>query len=185
MTSSKLLTSLTVLAALLPGLAAADQPGRGHAQFDFARVVDVEPIIRHVTIKTPYQECWQEQQVAQAPAQKGAAGSMLAGALIGGVIGNQFGGGDGKIYATMAGALIGTSVGHDQAIRRNAASSYAAPEVYNVERCDTRYSYEEQERIDGYNVSYEYRGQTYVTRMDEAPGKKIKVRVVVTPVAGY
>jgi surface antigen len=35
------------------------------------------------------------------------------GAVLGGVVGNQFGKGDGKILATVAGALIGGVVGHD------------------------------------------------------------------------
>jgi surface antigen len=36
-----------------------------------------------------------------------------SGAVIGGVIGNQFGRGDGKILGTVAGAFIGGVIGHD------------------------------------------------------------------------
>ena len=30
------------------------------AQYDYARVISSEPIIRYVTVNTPVRECWQE-----------------------------------------------------------------------------------------------------------------------------
>lgn len=179
------LVGLMALGAFLPGLASAG-PGGG-VQYDTARVLNVDPVVRYVTVKTPYQECWDEEQYTdRSPRRASPGGSALAGGLIGGVIGNQFGDGDGNIYATVAGALIGSSIGRSKAEQQNAASRYSEREVYTVQRCSTKYNYEQQERIDGYDVRYEYRGQTYTTRMSQAPaGDRIKVRVAVTPVSSY
>jgi uncharacterized protein YcfJ len=40
-----------------------------------------------------------------------------------------------------------------------------------------------QQRLTGYRVAYDYRGQQYVTMMRDAPGPNIQVRVSVEPVA--
>jgi uncharacterized protein YcfJ len=50
-----------------------------------------------------------------------------------------------------------------------------------VERCETRYRSHREERIDGYNVLYRYKGQKYSTRMPYDPGYRIKVRVDIRP----
>ena len=39
-----------------------------------------------------------------------------------------------------------------------------------------------QSRINGYQVTYEYRGQQFTTLMNENPGPFVKVRVSVEPV---
>ena len=33
---------------------------RSRAQYDYARVISSEPIIRYVTVSTPVRECWQD-----------------------------------------------------------------------------------------------------------------------------
>ena len=33
---------------------------RGRAEYDYARVVDVDPIYRHVRVSMPRRECWNE-----------------------------------------------------------------------------------------------------------------------------
>lgn len=57
---------------------------------------------------------------------KGEAGAMgtLAGAVIGGVIGHQFGGGRGKDVATVAGAAGGAMAGREIEKRARATTSY-------------------------------------------------------------
>ena len=67
-------------------------------------------------------------------------------------------------------------MGYDSARRAPAAT---AEEV--VQRCDTRYEKEYEERIDGYRVTYEYNGREFTTRMPYDPGEKIRVRVAVSP----
>jgi uncharacterized protein YcfJ len=50
-----------------------------------------------------------------------------------------------------------------------------------VERCETRYRNQREQRIDGYDVVYKYHGQRYSTRMPYDPGKRIKIRVDIRP----
>ena len=171
----------------IAGLAAATvllavSSGANAEAYDYAKVISSQPIIRYVTVKTPVRECWQDTEYYTAYNRPhGLTGSTLAGALIGGVIGHQFGGGHGKDAATIAGTLIGGSIGAGAAHRR-AGVGYG-PVQYSrpVERCETRYRDQRERRIDGYNVVYRYNGQNYSTRMPYDPGHKIKVRIDIRP----
>jgi uncharacterized protein YcfJ len=153
--------------------------------YDYARVVDVQPLTTRVRVSTPQRECWDERRVENAPysnsplPRSGAGGAVL-GAIVGGVIGHQFGHGQGRDAATAAGAVIGSAVGYQQAQKRAAYASQPARE-YTVQRCETRYRDEWQERTDGYRVTYVYNGRRQVTEMANRPGDRIRVRVDVSP----
>jgi len=108
-----------------------------------------------------------------------AAGATRAGAIIGGVIGSQFGSGSGRAAATAAGGVIGSSIASDNARRSSTTGRVKQP----VKQCDISYETHEEERIDGYRVTYVYRGTEYRTRMRRHPGERIKVRVLVEPVS--
>lgn len=148
--------------------------------YDDATVVDVEPLRRRVRISEPVRECWEESvPVANGPFSADHIGGTLLGGLVGGVIGNQVGDGRGRRVARAAGAIIGGAVGYNASRDRK---GYAGERVY--ERCETRYRDSYEERIDGYEVTYEYAGRRYVTRMPYDPGERIRIRVDVTPAAG-
>ena len=52
-----------VVATLATGDALADGHGHGHgplADYVYARVVDVDPVVRYVTVDRPEQRCWNE-----------------------------------------------------------------------------------------------------------------------------
>lgn len=168
---------LAVLALAAAGPARADRPG---AQYDYARVISSEPIRRYVTVRTPVRECWDETryyEVAQAVPGTGAA--TLFGAVIGGVIGHQFGSGRGNDAATVAGTLIGAAAGNTAARRRHGTETVAYAEP--VQRCKTTVREHREERIDGYRVVYQYRGQKYATQMPYDPGRELRVRVDIRP----
>ncbi len=183
-----LMTGLTASALVFStSVFAGDQSYRSHKTnyriSDYAEVVEVEPIVRYVRVKTPHRECWDEVQYYSDNRyrHRRTAGATIVGGVIGGVLGNQFGDGRGKDAATLAGLLIGSAIGHDRASRR-AGNDYAPEYARNVERCNVSYSYEEEERIDGYRVTYLYGGEYFTTRMREHPGHRVRVRVAVTPV---
>src|SRR5262245_29830418 len=116
--------------------------------YDYARVVDVDPIIRRVRVEIPRRECWTETRYEEPAPRPGLAGPTIVGGLIGGAIGHQFGSGDGKRAATVAGAVIGSVIGHETGARRQAAySGYDEPRAYDVERCDTRVERTFEDRI--------------------------------------
>lgn len=148
--------------------------------YDYARVLSAEPIVRYVTVETPVRECWEEtRRYAVQDHTPGVAGRTLFGAILGGVIGHQFGSGRGNDAATVAGTLIGASIANDAARRKAGYSTteYSRP----VKRCETRYQSHEEERIDGYRVLYDYNGQKYRTRTPYDPGERLRIRVDVVP----
>jgi len=150
--------------------------------YDYARVVRSEPIVRYVTVKTPVRECWQETEyVAHRRPVPGAGASTFVGALIGGVVGHQFGSGRGNDAATVAGTLIGAAIGNDQAKRRYGADYRSVEYERPVERCATRITERTEERIDGYRVTYRYNGQNYMTDMPYDPGRELRIRVDIRP----
>src|SRR5690606_24309991 len=87
-------TLAVVLGALAAGTAAADKH-RGPKDYVHAKVVDVDPIVRYVTVQRPRRECWSE-VIYERGRPATVAGPALAGGLIGGAIGRQFGGGSGR-----------------------------------------------------------------------------------------
>ncbi len=148
--------------------------GHGRRDDDFARVIDVDPIIE--ISRTPYnrQQCWDEQTTYSGRGRHDAAGAMILGGIVGGVVGNQVGEGRGRDAAILLGTLVGASIGHDMSGRN------ASPTPVVNQRCSSITQYNESERVAGYRVTYRYRGQTYVTRTDRHPGSMIRVGSAVT-----
>jgi len=123
----------------------------------------------------------------------------VVGGIIGGVIGNQLGrrGSDGaRLGATVAGAIIGSAVvneaqgqgnrrGHrHRRHKRHGHKHYQAQPVYEtreVERCKDVYDTRYEKRLNGYNVTYRYRDQTFTTQMNRDPGSQIELQVSVKP----
>ncbi|MEM7503635.1 MAG: glycine zipper 2TM domain-containing protein [Pseudomonadota bacterium] len=155
--------------------------------YDYAKVLKADPIVRYVTVRKPVQECWEETRHYTVERRPNTTGGALVGAIIGGVVGHQFGSGRGNDAATVAGTLIGAAVGSETAKKRHyergdySSTTYARP----VRRCETNYQSYQEERIDGYDVIYRYRGQRYATRMPYDPGERLRVRVDVRPSPGY
>jgi uncharacterized protein YcfJ len=154
------------------------------AAYDYAKVVDVQPLTTRVRVSTPQRECWNETQYepggyAPGPHGRQVAGGTLLGATIGAVLGHQIGHGRGRDAATISGAIVGGAIGHQQAMRRYGQT--LPGREYTVQRCETRYRDEWQERIDGYRVTYLYHGRRQVTELPYRPGDRIRVRVDVTP----
>ena len=79
---------------------------------------------------------------------------------------------------TLAGAALGNAVAKDTQRRNYPKRYYMALE----DRCGINTEWRESERIIGWDVSYEYQGVTYLTRMHDEPGERIQVRVNVEPV---
>jgi uncharacterized protein YcfJ len=196
----KTVSGLLASGLLLVGQnAMADPPfhhkkhGGRYSDYDYARVTDVDPLIREVRVSVPRRECWTETRYEPrdqrgASRHHGAAGPMILGGLIGAAVGTQIGSGDGRRAATVAGAVIGSAIGHDAAERRNGRyyrARYEEPRGYDVERCEIRYEDEIEERIDGYRVTYVYNGREFRTTLPYDTGERIRVRVNVRPDERY
>lgn len=176
-----LVTAMSLLALGASAPALADHNDRRGPQFDYARVISSEPIIRYVTVRTPVRECYDDVEYYSVERRApGEGAATLFGAVVGGVVGHQFGSGRGNDAATLAGSLIGAAVGNSAARNRHGREvvEYSRP----VKRCSTSIHERQEERIDGYRVTYRYKGQKYRTTMPYDPGRELRVRVDVRPV---
>lgn len=142
---------------------------------DFGKVVRVQPRIEQV--RTPRQEC--RTDYVQAPVQQrsGGGGGAIIGGLVGGLLGNQVGSGNGRSVATAAGAIAGAVVGNNTEAANN--NQPMGVQEQAVQRCRNVDAYEE--RTNGYEVTYEYRGRNYTEIMRRDPGQRIRLHVSATP----
>jgi uncharacterized protein YcfJ len=140
-----------------------------------ARVISTKALTK--TIKTPRQDCHDEEVTHTKPVKdkERLAGTGL-GAVVGGLLGNRIGGGNGKVLATVAGAAAGGYAGNKIQQKVQNGNTYTTTE----KRCVT--AYDTRVEPDGYDVVYVLDGKRHHVRMDHDPGKAIPVqdgRVVV------
>lgn len=172
-----------------PAIAAKTNHVEQHDRYQWAKVTRVEPIYRTVTVTTPREECWMED--VHRPIfrhyEGHSAGSTVLGGLIGGAIGHEIGRhinrGRGRHGATVAGAVIGAAIGHDKAHRRDHGHRHDTV-IEQEKRCRVIEESHTEQRLEGYDVTYRYRGVHYTSFMHEHPGKRIRVNVNVTPAGG-
>ena len=135
---------------------------------EYAEVLAVEPINQNV--KTPRQVCKDVAVTHQKPVkdQHQIAGTVL-GAVAGGLLGNQVGGGTGKKIATVAGAVGGGYAGNKVQENMQNNDTYTTTET----RCNTVNDI--STKVIGYNVKYDLAGKVGQVRMDQDPGSRIPV----------
>jgi uncharacterized protein YcfJ len=164
-----------VSALALLAVSASVQAQQGFV--DRARVLSVEP--QYDNVQVPRQECRNEwvTETRQPAAGGPNYGGVIVGGVAGGILGNQVGKGSGREAATAVGAVVGAIAG-DRIASQNAQQQ---PEVVQREVRNCRTVYDVQNRINGYRVTYDYRGHqsTVVTR--DHPGNSLAVRVSITP----
>ena len=148
--------------------------GHRHNGYDKAKVVRSTPIYETTSYPVDEQVCWDEQVWRQ---HRPSAVPTVAGAVIGGVVGNQMVRGDGRAFATVAGAAIGGVVGYQVASHNDRRGAYPVTQT----RCEVQRDWRTEQYIAGWIVDYRYRGRMYHTRMQERPGKHIRVRVNPAP----
>lgn len=150
--------------------------------YDYAKVIKVKPVYREVRVSTPITECWDEPVVHSTGgyAHTKSASGMAVGGILGGVIGHQVGKGSGKKLATALGAIIGAGIGHE-AVNGHVQSSQRHTYTQYEEQCEVQHQVSYDEVIEGYDVTYRYQGERYHIEMPYHPGKRIKLRISVTP----
>lgn len=168
------------LAACNGNAGAEGQQNAGSAQQaagpQYARVISSKPITR--TVNHPSQQCHNETVTHHKPAKDThqIAGTAI-GAVLGGVLGHQVGGGKGKTLATVAGAVGGGYAGKkiEEHVQNN--NTYTT----NERKCQTVNHRTTQ--VVGYKVTYSYNGTRHTTRMNHKPGDRIRVKSGVQPVS--
>lgn len=127
------------------------------------RIVQVPVSSVHAVVGPPEQRCWVERQQVSEPSRPNAGG-IIAGALIGGILGHQVGGGSGRDIATAGGAVAGAAIGNNVANRNN---GYAR----DVRRCESV----GKRQPEYWDVTYRYRGVDHRVQMSAPPGATIAV----------
>ena len=157
--------------------AAADES----AHFGWAAVLRVDPVYDEPVAEAtaaPQQECWDEQvpvgtgSGANADNGKRTVATMI-GAVVGGLLGNQVGKGDGRRAATVAGAVAGGMVGNQVATER--------PQYTTQRRCRPLGGAAGPRHVIAYDVEYRYRGEVFTSRLAYDPGDRVRVKISVTP----
>lgn len=145
-----------------------------------ARVLSTVPVVQPVAV--PQQFC-EDVPMDSSPRTDGTG--AIIGAVIGGVAGNALGNSGGHrprgyghhgyhqgpsrgastVVGAVAGGLIGNAI----------ESSHSQPSYDTVRRCTQETVYEN--RTVAYDVTYEYAGQRYHTRLDHDPGAWMPIEV--------
>jgi|GEM_PF-139319 len=135
---------------------------------DYAEVVNVEEITE--TVNTPREVCEDVAVTRKAPVkdENKIAGTAI-GAVVGGLLGNQIGGGTGKKIATVAGAVGGGYAGNTVQGNMQDKDTYTTTERV----CQT--VTDSHQNVVGYNVTYMIGDKEGTVRMDKKPGNRIPV----------
>jgi uncharacterized protein YcfJ len=146
---------------------------RPAAPYDFHRRYNERTYEANVTsvravVGPPEQRCWVErEQVVQDKPRSNTPGAIF-GALIGGVLGHQVGGGSGKDLATAGGAVAGALMGANINRDRNEQEVF----TQDVQHCADTHRYAKPEYWD---VSYTFRGREHRMQMTTNPGPTVTV----------
>jgi uncharacterized protein YcfJ len=120
-------------------------------------VVNVEPVYSTAYAPKVQEQCFEAQIPVYGQVQ-GSSGDALLGAVIGGAIGNQFGGGSGKDAMTVLGAIVGA----------NEATKPSNRVVgYTTEwRCEMVKINQETKILHHYQVTYKLNGRYHRVNVD-------------------
>ena len=136
---------------------------------EFAEVLAVEPVTE--TRKTPKEICEDVVVNEQAPVKdpNRIAGTAI-GAVAGGLLGSQIGGGTGRTLATVGGVAAGGYAGNQ--VQKNLQEKDTVSRTER--RCKT--VYESHTKTIGYDVRYRLGEEEGQVRMDHRPGARIAVK---------
>lgn len=137
---------------------------------DTATVTNIQPIIS--SIQGPSKQvCYNNTPTQPQPSSMLNMGTAI-GAVLGGVVGSRFGGGNGNIVATAGGAVVGAMAGN--AIHGGTSTNQ------NSQNCETVPG-QLQQVITGYNVTARYNNRMISTQTTQqySVGQQIPVSVSV------
>lgn len=139
-------------------------------------VIGIQPEYRNVKVPVTVQNCRDVEVPIYGKGGQASTGDTILGAIIGGAIGNQFGGGSGKDAATVLGAIVGADTANKNANNRQVITGYR-----NERQCSNQTVNETQQQLSGYRVTYEILGvqQTASVSRSYSVGDNIPVQVSI------
>ena len=169
----------TAASAIVLLTAANSFANSADSYLDQAVVISANPVYQTVEINSPTEQCWNEKVHVGNNVTRSHT-PVILGTIIGAAIGNKFSKGRGRDIATVAGAVLGGSVGRD--VNMNKPHHNTRAQTRYERRCETVDRYHTQQQISGYDVSYRYKGNVYNTHTLQHPGNRMTVSVSVVPV---
>lgn len=140
---------LATAIALSPFVALADGPSD-----NYAVITAVHPIYEDRYVTRYETQCRDVEVPIYQSRRTASDGDVIAGAIVGGVIGNQFGSGSGRDAMTVLGAIVGA----------NHASNRTSREIvgYRIEEhCDSVARRVNEPIISSYRIEYTFNGYMY------------------------
>ena len=138
------------------------------------RVFEADVTSVRAVVGQPQQRCWVEREQISQDRGNANVPAAIAGAVIGGILGHQVGGGRGKDVATaggaIAGAAVGANIGRDGAVQPGYSQ--------DVKRCENVPS---QAQPSYWDVTYTFRGQEHRMQMASPPGRTVRVNAKGEP----
>ncbi len=116
--------------------------------------------------------------------QAGRTVATVIGGIAGAVLGSKVGDGSGRYVGTAVGSMVGGMAGrsiYDSSQRNRQVARRGTVRVCDPVPVNSGDYRDEDERLQGYDVTYEYANRTYRTRTSYHPGDRIRVRVDVQP----
>ena len=159
-----LMTTLTAIAIALPA----------YADTVRATISRVDPIYTNSTVNTPRNICQNVEVPIYGNVQRRSSdGEVLGGAIIGGVIGNQFGSGQGKDIMTVLGAIMGANS------QQGGKTSQVVTGYRLEQQVQTVYDSHNEKTIKHYKIWFTWNGHegTAMTYNKYQVGNRIPVEV--------
>ena len=147
----------------------------GQVEVD-AVVVKVVPQYSEVQVNTPIRTCNIVEVPIYGNTGKTQTGEVLGGAIIGGILGNQVGGGKGKDAATILGAILGADFANKKGGQQKIVG------YKQVEQCEVTYekTYQTITRCDVTVSIPAIKGVTHTYVTDTCPANNTKVKLVTS-----
>ena len=134
-----------------------------------ARWYEAQVTAARAVVGPTEQRCWiEKEQIVQQRSDNSVPGA-IAGALIGGILGHQVGGGRGKDVATAGGAIAGAFVGNNIGSKHGGGQDVT---TQDVQRCA---DVPNQSRPEYWDVTYVFRNQEHHAQMTNNPGATVTV----------
>ena len=166
---------VTVIALMISMFSVSAMASASTATID-GTVVSSTAIMQQVIRNNPERSC----SIVEVPVYgntKGNASDAIAGAIIGGILGNQVGGGKGKDAATIFGAILGAKVGEENGGQKVIVG------YKQVEQCSITYVRVTENVVVGFETSVELYGDmvhTFETNRQYRVGSIVPVKMTLS-----
>jgi len=142
---------------------------------EYATITKITPNYQNVSVPQYRTDCRMNEVPIYGRSGQASTGDTVFGAIIGGALGNQVGGGSGKDAMTVLGAIIGADVANKKGGQQQIIG-------YRQEQtCNNVTFYETQEELKNYTIRYEWNGIVgkTVTYNNYRVGDRLPIRVSI------